>query len=88
MHVPSGSSALLRTDKLAKVCLQHKATKLIILPSSTQEILVIPVINGIDVDDDYNNIIQSVNTEAVDPDEVLSDHAYIFDLMTSQIKSM
>lgn len=70
-----------------KGILQQVANKfdddLIIIPSSIHEIILQPV-GDLEVNE-VTEIIQTVNTEQVAPEEVLSDHAYIFHKDTGEI---
>lgn len=77
-----GASAMYCKDILKQVADKFDSD-LLIIPSSIHEILLQPIENlefeGI------NKLINDVNTEQLEPEEVLSDHAYIFHKDTSEI---
>ena len=52
--------------------------KLAILPSSIHEVLVHPLNEEI-TEQELTEIVKDVNSQVVDPSEILSDHAYIYD---------
>lgn len=55
-----------------------------ILPSSIHEALLVPEDDGIDIES-LNEMVCTVNESEVNPQEVLSDHAYHYDRKTGQI---
>ena len=57
---------------------KHHAERLIIIPSSTHEVLLIPCDPETDVLS-FNEMVQEVNATQLMPEEVLSDNAYIYD---------
>lgn len=67
---------------------EKRGSDLVILPSSVHEVLLVParayggLVNGRPyraVVRDFNNMVASVNETEVAPDEVLSNHIYIYD---------
>lgn len=52
--------------------------KVIILPSSIHELIIMPFDDDINIDN-INSMVSEINATQLDPEEVLSDHAYIFD---------
>ncbi len=48
-----------------------------ILPSSVHEVLLLPMEQDMELAD-FHEMVQDANSEAVKPDEVLSDHAYYY----------
>ena len=78
-----GAIAMKAKDKLAEVADRYE-TDLAILPSSIHEILLLPI----DEETDFmelNAMVQNVNETDVEPEEVLSDHAYRFCRDTREI---
>ena len=59
----------------------------IIFPSSTHEVILVPKRKGQEMDARYcSQIIREINATKVLPEEVLSDHAYIYCRISNQIK--
>ncbi|MBE5958464.1 MAG: hypothetical protein E7254_06335 [Lachnospiraceae bacterium] len=50
---------------------------IIILPSSVHEVIIIPIENNM-TPKEFDSIINEVNNEEVIPEEILSDHAYMY----------
>ena len=74
-----GAVCMTFPDVLANFA-NEKDADLIILPSSTHEIIVIPDDGNVNDDPDWlNSMIRSVNEDIVDPMDRLSDHFYRFD---------
>jgi hypothetical protein len=72
---PSGASAILDTSLLHRAAFMLGVSSFLIAPSSTKEIMAV-----LCPDPDYlTGIIQEVNDAQVAPDEVLSDHVYLYD---------
>ena len=55
-----------------------------ILPSSVHEWIIMPANNCFDVDE-LSGLVQAVNDKEVEPEEVLSDHAYFYSTVLGQI---
>lgn len=77
-----GASAVFCKPKILEG-LAEKYGDLAILPSSIHEVIVVPteISKGMDL----SALISSVNSEELDPEEVLSDHPYYYDSLTQQI---
>ena len=50
---------------------------LIVLPSSIHEVIIVPKDDNMDINE-LTNMVQAINGSEVAADEVLSDHAYVF----------
>lgn len=72
-----GASAILCRDKLIDFMEKHESEKLIILPSSIHEILIIPYHNWMDMDY-FSNMVKEINASQVAPEEQLADRAYLY----------
>ena len=58
-------------------------SNLVIIPSSIHEVIIIPLF---DCNISYvDNMVNDVNDKALLPEEILSDHAYIFEKDTGEI---
>lgn len=72
-----GASVMLLSDVLDESCETHEVEKLIIIPSSTEEILLIPACP--EDESSMNSMVQEVNkTQISDESERLSDHIYYY----------
>ena len=73
----NGAIAIKATDVLSKLSANH-GTDLVVIPSSIHEVIVYPV----QIDEmnwtQFTYMICEVNREEVIPEEVLSDHPYIY----------
>ena len=58
---------------------------LFILPSSIHEVILVPARTGI-CKRELDQMVKEVNQEAVDPEEILSDHAYYYHRKEDQIR--
>ena len=80
-----GASALLYPDIFESFCQQHEVDACIILPSSTQEVLVVP-----DEDencyDEFAMMVNEVNNSEVDPMIQLDPVVYRYDIVSNEIK--
>lgn len=73
----NGAIAMKATEKLAEVADRYGKAVLAILPSSIHEILIMPL-NGDENVNDLDKMVKEVNATQVQPEEVLSNHAYIY----------
>lgn len=73
----NGAVAMKATEKLAEVADRYGKAALAILPSSIHEILIIPL-SGDESVSELDKMVQEVNATQVAPEEVLSNHAYIY----------
>lgn len=80
-----GASALLYPEIFNSYCQQHEIDACIILPSSTQEVLVVPDEDGICYDD-FAGMVNEVNNEEVDPMIRLDPVVYRYDIVSNEIK--
>lgn len=72
-----GASAILNKQLLHQFADEHNCKKLVILPSSIHECILIPCDNTeIDIES-FDNMIQEVNSTQVSPEEVLLNHALV-----------
>lgn len=78
-----GAAMVLQTETLDNACMQMQTERLVIIPSSIHETILIPYgeddIHGID------EMISEVNREYLDITEVLSGHPYIYDKGTKTV---
>lgn len=82
----NGASSILYNDVL-KAFAERMDTDFYILPSSIHEVILVPLNTGGDVEM-YNMMVKSVNAEQVEPEEILSDHVYLYTRKTGKIIAM
>lgn len=80
-----GASALLYVEIFKDFCLKHKIDACIILPSSTQEVMVLPD-KGYGCYKDFAVIVNDINNTNVDPLIQLDPVVYRYDLCSDMIK--
>lgn len=73
-----GASAVINHELLKKVAKDYKCKKLIMLPSSIHEVIVIPCEENTDLEL-YSHLVRECN-KSVDPKEILSDRAYMIEI--------
>lgn len=74
-----GASAILNKNALAEFGQKHNTDKIVVLPSSIHEMLLVPYTEEIDIDT-FSEMVEEVNNAEVDPTERLTDRAYIITL--------
>ncbi len=74
-----GASAILNKKALAEFGKKHNTDKIVVLPSSVHEMLLIPYTEETDIDT-FSAMVEEVNNAEVDPTERLTDRAYIITL--------
>lgn len=57
---------------------EEAGSDLYVIPSSVHELILVPADGSISLDD-INGTVRHVNRTALLPEEILSDHAYIYD---------
>ena len=72
-----GAAAILCRDKMIEFMEKHEAEKLVILPSSIHEALIIPYHNYMDIDY-FSQMVKEINASHVAPEEQLADRAYLY----------
>ena len=73
----NGASALLDAKMMEEII--EKVSDFYILPSSIHETLVVPVKSGMDVES-LEAMVREVNSTQLQPDEILSNRVYIYNL--------
>ena len=73
-----GASLMLHKGILKKIMEEKKMKRMVILPSSIHEIIIMSYDSDMDIMG-LNEMVQEVNRTALDATEVLSNHAYLFD---------
>lgn len=74
-----GASAILDKAVLKEFGKKHKIKKLAVLPSSIHEMLIMPYNDSINMDD-LSFMVADVNANQVEPEERLTDRAYLIEL--------
>lgn len=78
-----GANALLFPEIFKKICERNKTKSIFILPSSVHEVLAMPDSN-LKISE-LNEMVREVNRTEVREEDVLSDHAYIYNVETNRI---
>ena len=73
-----GAIGMLQTCMLQEYMKRYNTEKLLIIPSSVHEVLLIPYEQGVDMVE-MKAMVKEVNATQLQPEEVLSDNAYIYD---------
>ena len=81
----NGAAAIMYKELFDEFCIQHSLNSVYIIPSSINELILLPI------DDDINPtaiqlIIREVNRENVSEEEFLSDNLYIYNKRTKKIE--
>lgn len=74
-----GASAILNQNMLRGFAKQHGVSKLVVLPSSIHEMLVLPFDASIDMDV-MSAMVREINATQVSPEERLTDQAYLIEV--------
>lgn len=76
-----GAGGLLNQELIRAFGSKHEVKRVLILPSSIHEILLLPLRENRDVNiDEMSKVVQAVNRECVEEREILSNEAYIFNV--------
>ena len=75
-----GASAILDRNALAEFGREHRIEKILVLPSSIHEMLIVPYDECLMELDEYSEMVRSINEAEVAPEERLTDRAYIMNL--------
>lgn len=79
-----GAIGMLQTCILQEYMKRYNTEKLIIIPSSVHEVLLIPYEQGVDLEE-MKAMVKEVNLTQLLPEEVLSDNVYIYDGSTIEM---
>lgn len=74
-----GASAVLNKEVLAEFGKKYNTNKIVVLPSSIHEMLLVPYTEDTDLET-FSTMVTDVNNAEVDPTERLTDRAYIITL--------
>ena len=74
-----GASAVLNRQALETFAEYNNVNKLVVLPSSIHEMLLIPCREGVNLSD-YSDMVARINRTGVKPEERLTDRAYIIEV--------
>jgi Ca2+-binding EF-hand superfamily protein len=79
-----GAILMAYPEVLKEFALNHGIEKLVVIPSSVHEcLLVVP--EGLQSFEQFNNMVQEVNASQVAEDEILADHCYLYDLSCNKL---
>ena len=80
-----GAVTMVQPGVLCHAAEELSAERLVILPSSVHEVLL--VVADVEMDmSHFNNMVREVNSSEVMPEEVLSDHVYVYDRESDEVK--
>ena len=82
-----GASAILNPQCLNQCCERLNTNKLCIIPSSIHEVLVFDFEKIMLISNPLNNLIREINRNYCLPEEILSNHAYVYDMETNVFSS-
>lgn len=74
-----GASSILDENTIRKIATRFETKKLVMLPSSIHECIVIPYDEAVSMEK-LNDMVRSVNSSDVEPEDILSDKAYILEI--------
>jgi hypothetical protein len=80
----NGATALLYPNVLRNFCNEHKFEKVILIPSSIHELILLEYDKTM-LPDDMKSMVEDANNMVVMPEEVLSNNVYIYDAGINQI---
>lgn len=79
--------ALCYPDVLKNFAESQGAEEVILFPSSVHEIILVPKQEGLELDAGWcGRLVREINAAKVPPEEVLSDHAYLYSRKSNEIK--
>ena len=76
----NGASAILDRKALVEFGREHGIDRVLVLPSSIHEMLIVPYDECLMNLDEYSEMVRSINEAEVAPEEQLTDRAYIMTL--------
>ena len=82
----NGAATILYKDCLKEVAVNNNVEEILIIPSSVHECMLLIDRDRSASGEDLVSMIRQVNITAVNPEEVLSDNLYIYNLSTNQIR--
>ena len=82
----NGSSTILYENVLRDFSVERNVNKVVILPSSIHEVLLVPWHDGIDSPSFFKSMVHQVNDTEVDKEEILSYNVYIYELERNEIR--
>lgn len=74
-----GASSILYDCFYEKLSETYHSNKILVMPSSIHEVIVLNYNDNIDMANYYSKFVYEVNREQVNPKEWLADHAYVVD---------
>lgn len=74
-----GASAILNKKVLAEFGKKHHVEKIVVLPSSIHEVLILPYEEDIELHE-FSTMVREVNATQVNPTERLTDKAYVLEI--------
>ena len=75
-----GAGSLVNKEVLKGLCEKHNTKKILVLPSSIHEALVMPLTDDSESVEFFSNMVSTINHETVDPKDRLIDKAFVIEV--------
>jgi hypothetical protein len=75
-----GASGILNKQLLKNIAVNYSCNKLIMLPSSIHEVIIIPYIDSSMTIEEFSSMVSEINNTQVSPEERLTDKAYLINI--------
>lgn len=76
----NGAAALLNKEVLKGLCKKHKTNRLLVMPSSIHEVIIMPYTEYDESIEVYTQMVSQINEQSVDPMDRLINKAFIVEL--------
>ena len=85
-HKLNGAVLMTYPEILREFAMQHQVEKVIVIPSSIHEALLLIGENVLETEFDYfNAMVQEVNDTTVNDDEILNNHCYLYTVLDNKL---
>lgn len=84
----NGSYYITDRESLIEVAQQIKSDEFYILPSSIHELIVIPINEKMNGEEELLAMVKEVNKTELAPDEILADNVYIFNAKSEELRTI
>ena len=85
-HKLNGAVLMTYPEILREFAMQHQVEKVIVIPSSIHEALLLIGDSVLNMEFDYfNSMVQEVNDTTVNDDEILNNHCYLYTVSDNKL---